>query len=119
MQLFGYILLFSILSGVLSIAGGVGLLFRASWVRRFSMHFLSFAIGALLATAFLDLLPEALELAPGNAENIFVASLAGVVGFFVLESLILRFHPHHHDDEELHHHATPNLLLIGDSVHNF
>src|SRR3989338_1552357 len=120
MPLLLWIILGCLISGLLSLAGGIGLLFSASWVRRFSVHFVSFAVGALLATAFLDLLPEALELGTGMTENLLMAALAGMVGFFVLESLILKFHPHHHiDDEELHHHATPNLLMIGDTFHNF
>lgn len=120
MSLLLWIILGCLVSGLLSLAGGVGLFFNASWVRRFSVHFVSFAVGALLATAFLDLLPEALELGTGTTEKILMATLAGIVGFFVLESLILKFHPHHHvDDEEIHHHVTLNLLWIGDTFHNF
>ena len=114
-----WILIGSLFSGVLSLVGGIGLLFKSDWVKKFSTHFVSFAVGALLATAFLDLLPEALELGEGKTESLLIAAMVGMIGFFILESLILKFHPHHHDDEENHHHVTPNLLLIGDSFHNF
>lgn len=119
MNLLGYIVIFSVLSGVLSLAGGVFLLLNQSWVRRFSMHFVSFAAGALLGAAFLDLLPEALDMGDKSSETVLLASLLGIAAFFFLEKLLLRFHPHHHDDDESHHHAAPWLLTIGDTLHNF
>lgn len=111
MSLLLKIFLASFISGVLSLIGGIALLFKAHWVRRFSIHFTSFAVGALLATAFLDLLPEA------NGEFIYV--LLGILGIFVLERLVLKFHPHHHEDTAEHHHPVPTLLMIGDTIHNF
>ncbi len=120
MHLFLLILLFSFLSGVLSLVGGVILLARVSWVREYSVNFVSFAVGALLATAFLDLLPEALAVGEGKISILMISILSGILGFFILESLILKFH-HYHVEEanEHHHHATPTLLMIGDTVHNF
>ena len=117
-----WILLGCLVSGVLSLIGGAILFIKEDWVRRFSTHLVSFAVGALLATAFLDLLPEAVEHGSESGmpiENILLAVMVGMIGFFFLEGLILKFHPHHHDDEdEFHHHATPNLLLVGDTLHN-
>lgn len=119
-MIFRYIVLFSLLSGVLSLAGGLLLLKRPALVRRFSIHFVSFAVGAFLGTAFLDILPEAFALAAERPESLFSFVLAGILLFFVLERLIFRFHPHHHTDDGLeHHHATPILLLVGDTLHNF
>jgi len=43
--------------------------------------------------------------------------LAGIVGFFALEKLILWRHCHE-DDCEVHGRAGP-LILIGDAFHNF
>lgn len=118
-----WILAGCIVSGALSLAGGFFLLYKADWIRKFSAHLVSFAVGALLATAFLDLLPEAFEHGEKSGvglETLFLAVMVGILGFFILESLILKFHPHHHEDEdEFHHHATPKLLLIGDTFHNF
>jgi len=123
MPLLVKIILASLIGGLFSLVGGFALLARASWVKRFSIHLVSFAIGALLATAFLDLLPESLELAEEGGlidpRALFVYALFGVVLFFVLERLIIHFHPHHHEDTEEHHHPTPTLLLFGDTVHNF
>lgn len=118
MNIFLQILFFTFIAGILSLAGGIALLLRAAWVKKFAIHFVSFAAGALLATAFLDLLPEALE---GRAETgaLFVWVLAGMLLFFVIEKLILRFHSHHHEDDEEHHHPTPVLVQLGDTAHNF
>lgn len=115
----------SLITGLLGLAGGgLTLLWKTEWVKKFSLHLISFAIGVLLATATLDLLPESIELAGKNIEGLFIGLLAGIVGFFGLERLIFKFHPHHHEDDELagaeaHHHVAPVLLLVGDTVHNF
>ncbi len=128
MSLLAKILIASFLSGVLSLFAGILLLGRPGWVRKFSIHFISFAVGALLAAAFLDLFPEALEFAENTGletNRIFVAALSGILAFFLLEKLIFKYHPHHHGEEGQekieaeHHHATPTLLLIGDTIHNF
>src|SRR3989338_5100801 len=78
-------------------------------------YLVSFAAGVLLATAFLDLLPEAQE---GVGQNsIFLPALLGIVLFFFLERIIILLH--HHDDHKPVIHASVTLVLIGDSIHNF
>ena len=118
MPTLAYIIIFSLISGVLSLVGGVMLLGRAEWVRKFSVHFISFAAGTLLATAFLDLLPEALEMS-GRTNAVLAAALLGIVSFFAIEKLIYKFHGHYYEDEGQHGHAAPTLLSIGDGIHNF
>lgn len=124
MPLLAKILIASLIGGLLSLFGGIALLARASWVRKFSLHFVSFAAGAILSAGLLDLLPEALEFAKlsgGDTTVVFVSVLAGILAFFILEQILYRFHPHHHEDAGAgeHNHATPQLLLIGDTIHNF
>lgn len=94
------------------------MLARTNWVKRFSMHFVSFAAGALLATAFLDLLPEAMEMSGNDSFKIFSLTLAGIVVFFIFERIIFKYHNHSLEDPG-HHHATPVLLMAGDAFHNF
>ncbi len=114
MELLGYILVFSFLGSVVSLIGGVLLLANEKFALRIS-HFLSaFAGGALLGTAFFDLLPEAL--AEAGEVDIFLWTLIGILGFFLLERFI-----HHHEQTQ-----SPNekktvvpLIIIGDSIHNF
>lgn len=65
---------------------------RAHWVP----HLVSFAIGALLAAALLDLLPEAIETAGvARAGQLGLTLLIGLMIFFVLEKLVLWRHCHH------------------------
>jgi zinc and cadmium transporter len=112
-------ILFSIIASSLAISfvsllGGLGLIYNLTKRRIFLPFFVSFAAGVMLATAFFDLFPEALEL--GDAESIFMPAFLGIVLFFFLERFLLWFH--HHDND---HHIKPSTILInvGDGVHNF
>ena len=110
-------------------------------------HLLSLAAGALLATAFMHLLPEAFESQAG-AHDLFATLLVGVVFFFLLDKAELWHHGHEHSHTEPaaahshgghdsaahdgndhdhghahHHHHAPRsggwAVLTGDSVHCF
>lgn len=112
--------------GVRSSSGGVN-----------SQHLLSLAAGALLATAFMHLLPEAFESRIEPA-LLFGVLLFGLVFFFLLDKAELwhHGHEHHHGDhshahehghEHGHGHAHSHApragggwaVLTGDSVHCF
>jgi zinc and cadmium transporter len=142
--------LLAILLGTL--AAGIGSVWLAAWLSfgifsRYTQHMLSLAAGALLATAFLHLLPEAFE-AGVEPHNLFVTLLFGLLFFFLLDKAELWHHGHehhhgdvqhdHHDDHDHHHsehahhhdrhhhhadHAKPVpggwAILAGDSVHCF
>jgi zinc and cadmium transporter len=58
-------------------------------------HLLSLAAGALLATAFMHLLPEAFESEAG-AQALFSVLLVGLVFFFLLDKAELWHHGHEH-----------------------
>ena len=134
-----------ILSG--TIVAGVGSVWLAAFLSfgilaRFTRHMLSFAAGALLATAMLKLLPEALETGVG-VHALFGVLLAGLVFFFVLDKAELYHHGHehgehgmdlhsneplehsHHDHRDHHHGHAHNhsgggwAVLLGDSIHAF
>ena len=93
---------------------------RASWIPTL----VSFAIGALLGAAFLELLPHAFS-ATQNVRGLAATVLAGILGFFLLEKLVLWRHYHFDDSESRepepdHDHGRSGLMiLIGDSFHNF
>jgi len=110
------ILVFVALSSILGLAGGVLLLKSSRLAHRLSFGIVAFAIGALLASAFLDFLPEALE--TGDSEVVFVGVLAGILSFFFIEKFLL-WHHHHTYGEREHHHPINSMVLIGDSIHNF
>ena len=128
-----------------TLAAGIGsvwlaaLLMRIGWgpgprVRGLrEQHLLSLAAGALLATAFLHLLPEALESQAG-AKSLFATLLVGVVFFFLLDKAELWHHGHEHHQGHAHgnghehsqaHGDQPAVraggwaVLTGDSVHCF
>lgn len=68
-----------------------------------AQHLLSLAAGALLATAFMHLLPEAFEgLASPHA--LFATLLIGVVFFFLLDKAELWHHGHEHGHGHGHSH---------------
>lgn len=116
-----YILLFTFLSGIVSLAGGALLLTKEKFALKISHYLASFAAGTLLGTAFFDLLPEsahAMEEYGGGHSDIFLWTLLGILGFFLLERFIFWFH-HHHDHVKNKQEATINLVVLGDSVHNF
>ena len=116
---------------------------------KYTQHMLSLAAGALLATAFMHLLPEAFE-SQASAHDLFAALLAGLVFFFLLDKAELwhhghehgaghgsghshdqsRDHSHGHEKDHSHSHAKDHghsnsvksggwAVLAGDSVHCF
>lgn len=128
MALLSWILLFSLLGGVLSVAAAAVFLLLPEALRiRLLPHAVSFAIGALLGAALLGLLPHALEsLGGNNFHSITGTLLLGLFGFFLLEKLVLWRHCHHEqcevhvpENDDHHHPAAGTLILIGDSLHNF
>lgn len=82
----------------------------------FILDLTSFAAGVLLATAFIDLFPEAME-ESNNITKISTYALSGMVVFFILERFLFWFHHHHETAKEI----NPSVILItlGDSIHNF
>jgi len=75
----------------------------------------SLAAGVLLATAFLDIIPEALE--NSEAFPILLLTMIGMIISFLMERFLLWYHHHHEESHNLH--PTALLVLFGDSVHNF
>ena len=137
-----------------TLAAGIGSVWLAALLMRLGLggrsdsvgpqHLLSLAAGALLATAFMHLLPEAFESQAG-AHDLFATLLVGVVFFFLLDKAELWHHGHggggggtaahsharhdhghahdHSHGHAHHHHHGPrsggSAVLTGDSVHCF
>ena len=77
---------------------------------------ISYAVGTLLGVALLALVPEALDLAQ-DPRAVLGTLLAGILGFFMLEKLVLWRHCH--TDECEWHNSSASLVLIGGAFHNF
>ena len=123
MSVLAWIFFTALAGGALSVlaAAAFALTARGAWVP----HLISFAIGALLGAAFLEVLPNAIE-AQGDAGTTTSIVLAGILGFFVLEKLVLWRHCHddHCEGHEAHaaaqdHGRSGLLILVGDTFHNF
>ncbi|MBL8523204.1 MAG: ZIP family metal transporter [Betaproteobacteria bacterium] len=85
---------------IASLAGGVvSALFAATVAWRLQPRliplFVSFAVGALLGVVFLDIMPHIFEHS-GKSHDTAAWILAGILGFFVLEKLVLWRHNHDH-----------------------
>ena len=116
-------------------------LLSSALLGRFTQHLLSLAAGALLATAFMHLLPEAFE-SDITPHVLFTTLLLGLVFFFLLDKAELWHHGHEHSHDHDHgshskghdhaHHdqgadapsseqgfAGSWAVLAGDSVHAF
>jgi zinc and cadmium transporter len=114
----------------LAIAAAVAMRVRAKWIPTL----VSFAVGALLGAVFIDILPHVFEQSQ-RPSRITAFLLAGILGFFMLEKLLLWRHHHHPDaqdgvtpphhgehDEPGHSHdhgRTGYMIVVGDSFHNF
>ena len=109
-------------------------LLSVNFLSRFGDYFLSFAAGALLSTAFLNLLPESFHLLDQHSGLMFTL-LLGIIFFFFLNKLNL-YH-HSHDDKQLGSISESGIaqpgtkiqlqmvggrlviLILGDSIHKF
>ena len=96
-----------------TLAAGVGSVWLAALLSfgalaRYTQHMLSMAAGALMATAFMHLLPEAFEsgIAP---HDLFLVLLIGLVFFFLLDKAELWHHGHEH-----HHAPAPDAGALHD-----
>jgi zinc and cadmium transporter len=117
---------------VATLAGGLlSVLIAASLtltvLGRVVQHLVSLSTGVLLATALLNVLPEAFE-SQASPQSLFATLLAGLLFFFLLEKAELYRHGHHHEHDEHHHdHGFDQQqagrggwsVLLGDSIHNF
>jgi zinc and cadmium transporter len=115
--------LISILVGTL--VAGMGSVWLAALLAyallsRFTQHLLSLAAGALLATAFTRLLPEAFELSVSagvSAQALFGALLVGLVFFFLLDKAELWHHGHEHGHDHAASHEVHNHGHSHDHAH--
>ena len=116
MSSLGWIIAASLAGGVVSVgAAALALFLRASWISTL----VSFAIGALLGAAFLEVIPHAFE--NGDPHTVAMSILGGILVFFLLEKLLLWRHSHDHDEHShTHDHGRSGMLIVvGDTIHNF
>lgn len=122
MSILLWIIAASALGGALSVscAALFALNARAHWVH----SLVSYAIGALLGAAFLEILPEAFK-SSASIPVVSGAVLGGILLFFTMEKLLLWRHCHH-DHCEAHepitlsdHGRSGTMIMVGNTFHNF
>lgn len=126
MTLIGWILIFTLLGGVLSaLAASLFLLVSDRGREALLPHLISFATGALLGAALLALLPHAVN-AAGIAQmhKVGLAVLCGILAFFLLEKMVLWRHCHaddcitHGPEPQHRDKSAASMILLGDGIHN-
>lgn len=107
----------SFLAAVADLSGLI-LFWRKGWAVRYSNFLVSFAAGALLGAAFLELLPEALE--RGGS---FSMVIVGLLLFYVLERVLFLRHHVHIDSTQPHGgdgvQPSSYLIFVGNTLHDF
>jgi len=122
----------------LALAAAISSRMRTRWISTL----VSYAVGAMLGAAFLDVIPELFERTHNTARTAAFI-LFGLLAFFVLEKLLIWRHHHHGDEEEEArddrtgaYHVKPHdpdhghghghegervgwMIVFGDAFHNF
>jgi zinc and cadmium transporter len=114
------------LISLISLVGVVAISLREATLDRVLFVLLSFSAGTILGTAYLDLLPEAVEVSgPHNLATTALYITIGFAGFFFLERFVYWFHGHVHGyrqrtgvDERIGMREFVYLNVLGDGVHN-
>ncbi|HWQ38671.1 MAG TPA: ZIP family metal transporter [Burkholderiales bacterium] len=123
MSVLGWIMLSTLAGALISVFAAAG--FSLSVPRSRVSMLISYAVGALLGAVFLEILPHALE-ETANVHALTATVLGGILGFFILEKLVLWRHCHVESCEAHDRHSEPTddkrsglMILIGDTIHNF
>ena len=129
MNTLSWIILATFAGGILSavVAGLFAIKAKASQVPML----VSYAVGALLGAAFIEVLPHAFEKSD-SIQATAATVLFGILGFFILEKLVLWRHCHVEECEAHDPHLPPQqnrghndhgrsglMILVGDTFHNF
>lgn len=114
METIWYVIFWSLVGGVVSLGLGIALVSAAPLRSKVIRYALPFGAGALLATAFTNTLPEALE-SGLDAHTVLMYTLIGFLAFFVLERLAGWLHNHHDHARKT---SQSSMVVIGDTLHN-
>lgn len=111
---FVWIIISTVLVSVISLAGIFTLGIKTKVFDRILVLLVGFATGSLIGSAFLHLLPEAIE--RSGTDLVFFYALIGFTFFFIMERFL---HWRHCHDGVCDIHTFTHLNLIGDGAHNF
>ena len=109
-----WVILSTFLVSLISLIGILTLTIKERLLQRISFGLVGFSAGALIGSAFLHLLPEALE--KTKSMLVFYYLILGIVLFFALERYL---HWRHCHEDNCGVHIFTYLSLMGDGFHNF
>ena len=109
-----FIIIATLIIGLLGFAGAFTFLIKKRYLESILIVLVAFSAGALMSGALFHMLAEALE--SMEAMTAFAYLLVGFVSFFFIERVL---HWHHCHDGKCDVHPFSQLILIGDSIHNF
>src|SRR3989304_1567523 len=99
------IIIYSTIAGVSTLIGSFMVIRIEEWTKKNIVFMISIATGLLLGTAFLDILPETLEL----NKDAFMYVLISILALYILEQRII-IHSCH--DKECEVHRAKNTVSI-------
>lgn len=120
-----YICIATLAGGLLSVL--IASTLTVALLGRVVQGLVSLSAGVLLGTSLLHVLPEAFD-SGADTHDLFIALLAGLLFFWLLEKAELYRHGHHHEGDGHHHHHDFDAeqagrgglgILVGDGIHNF
>lgn len=106
------ILLYSTIAGVSTLVGSYLTIRFALWTKKNMVYLISLATGILLATAFLDVLPESLEL----NKDALVYALISILLLYILEQRIIIHSCHNEECSQKD--AQGTVSILGLSLHS-
>jgi len=111
-----WILLITVLDGLVAFLGAVTLVFKGKALDRVLFGLVAFAAGTMIGGGLLHLLSESIESHVFDIDTVMMIFIAGFSVFFLIERLL---HWHHcHEGGHCDVHEYSYLVLIGDGIHN-
>jgi zinc and cadmium transporter len=112
-------LLLGVIAAAANVIGGLAIV-RGQWSRTFLKYFIALGAGFMLATAFLEMIPESLKITT-RPDEVFFLVLGGYLLVHFFEHTLA---PHFHFGEETHHdemaHAHAGIAaVLGLVIHTF
>ena len=120
MSILFWIIVATFLVSLISFAGVSILFLKEKLLSKIILVLVAFSAGGLMASAFFNLMPEAIKEGQKRGESLIISFLYLILGFcffFILEQGI-RWHHHH---QTRHPEIAPfsYLILVSDGLHNF
>jgi len=109
-----WILASTFLVSLISLVGIITLALKDNLLHKIIFCLIGFSAGALIGSAFLHILPEAIQTT--NSTTVFYYLILGIVLFFFMERYL---HWRHCHDKDCQIHAFTYLNLFGEAFHNF